>query len=89
MHTDIRALLPRLSASQAHVLGDMAFAMVMVDGCGMTRMCSDMSERTGQPMKTLRQPYREMDDENEAKAGVKKRGRRRRELVGEEHVADV
>jgi len=67
----------------------MAFAMVMADGCGMTRMCSYMAELSGQPMNTLRQKYREVYYEKEAKAGVKKRGDKRREIVVEEHFADL
>src|SRR5258708_5166182 len=63
--------------------------MLMVDGCGMTRMCSYMAELSGQLMNTLRQKYREMYYEKEAKAGVKKRQRKRREIVVEDHFADL
>ena len=38
----------------------MVFAMLMVDGCGMTRMCSYLCELLGQAMNTLRQKYREI-----------------------------
>jgi hypothetical protein len=40
MQAEMRALLPHLSASQTNVLGEMVYAMLMVDGCGMTRICS-------------------------------------------------
>lgn len=89
LQEEIRALLPRLSTSQARVLGEMTYAMLMVDSSGMTRICSYMAELTGQPMNTLRQKYREMYYEKEAKAGVKKRGNKRREMVVEEHFADL
>jgi len=48
-----------------------------------------MAELLDQPMNTLRQKYREMYYENEAKAGVKKRHNKRRELVPEELFADL
>ena len=86
---EVRELLPSLSRVQANVLGEMAYAMLMTDGCGMTRMCSYMAELLDQPMNTLRQKYREMYYENEAKAGVNKRHNKRRELVPEELFADL
>ena len=89
LQAEIREVLPRLSASQANVLGEMAYAMLMVDGCGMTRMCSYLSALSGQSMNTLRQKYREISYEKEAKAGVKKRQKKRREIVVEEHFADL
>ena len=89
VQAEIRGMLPRLSPSQANVLGEMAYAMLMVDSCGMTRMCSFLSELLDQPVNTLRQRYREMYYEKEAKAGVKKRGLKRREIVVEEHFADL
>jgi hypothetical protein len=89
LQAEIREMLPRLSASQANVLGEMAYAMLMVDGCGMTRMCSYLSELSGQSTNTLRQKYRELYYEKEAKAGVKKRQQKRREIVVDEHFADL
>ena len=89
IQTEVREVLPRLSVAQAHVLGEMVYAMLMVDGCGMTRMCSFLSELFGKSMNTLRQKYREMYYEKEAKAGVKKRGSQRREIVVEDHFADL
>jgi len=50
---EVRELLPSLSRAQANVLGEMAYAMLMTDGCGMTRMCSYMAELLDQPMNTL------------------------------------
>src|SRR5207302_2046323 len=70
-------------------LGEMAYAMLMIDGCGLTRMCSYMAELLDQPENTLRQKYREMYYEKEAKAGVKKRQQKRREIVVDEHLADL
>jgi hypothetical protein len=89
MQREVRSLLPRLSLAQANVLGEMVFAMLMVDGCGMTRMCSYLSELLGQAMNTLRQKYRESYYEKEAKAGVKKGRCKRREIVVEELFADL
>src|SRR2546429_1842946 len=89
MQREVRSLLPRLSLAQANVLGEMVFAMLMVDGCGMTRMCSYLSELLGQAMNTLRQKYRESYDEKEAKAGVKKGRCKRREIVVEDLFADL
>jgi hypothetical protein len=86
---EVQELLPSLSRVQANVLGEMVYAMLMVDGCGMTRMCSSMAELLDQPMNTLRQKYRERYYEKEAKAGVKKRQRQRREVVVEEMFADL
>jgi len=89
MQREVRSLLPRLSLAQANVLGEMVFAMLMVDGCGMTRMCSYLSELLGQAMNTLRQKYREIYYEKEAKAGVKKGRCKRREIVVEDLFADL
>jgi DDE family transposase len=89
MQREVRSLLPRLSLAQANVLGEMVFAMLMVDGCGMTRMCSYLSELLGQAMNTLRQKYRELYYEKEAKAGVKQGRCKRREIVVEELFADL
>src|SRR5436309_13883073 len=89
MQREVRTLLPRLSLSQANVLGEMVFAMLTVDGCGMTRMCSYLSELLGQAMNTLRQKYREIYYEKEAKAGVKKGRCKRREIVVEDLFADL
>src|SRR2546421_11183365 len=89
MQREVRSLLPRLSLAQANVLGELVFAMLMVDGCGMTRMCSYLSELLGQAMNTWRQKYRESYDEKEAKAGVKKGRCKRREIVVEDLFADL
>jgi hypothetical protein len=86
---EIQALLPKRSRCQAWVVGEMVYAMLMIDGCGLTRICSFLSHILGQPAETLRQKYREIMYEKEAKAGVKKRGRKRREIIGEDHFADV
>lgn len=51
----IQEVLPNLSRPQARVMGEMVYAMVMVDGCGMTRICSFLSHLLGQSMGTLRQ----------------------------------
>ena len=89
MQREVRTLLPRLSPAQAHVLGEMVYAMLAVDGCGMTRICSYLSELLGQAMNTLRHKYREIYYEREAKAGVKAGRRKRREIVVEDHFADL
>ncbi len=89
MQKEVRRLLPGLSLAQANVLGEMVFALLMVDGCGMTRMCSYLSALLGQAVTTLRQKYREIYYEKEAKAGVKKGRCKRRELVVDELFADL
>jgi Transposase DDE domain len=89
LQTEVREWFPSLSRAQANVLGEMAYAMLMTDGCGMTRMSSYMAELLGQPMNTLRQKYREIYYEKEAKAGVKNRQKKRREIVPEELFADL
>src|SRR5438477_12617153 len=89
MQSEVRRLLPSLSRAQANVLGELVFAMLMVDGCGMTRICSYVSELLDQAMNTLRQKYREIYYEKEAKAGVKQGRCKRRELVVEELFADL
>jgi hypothetical protein len=85
----VRRLLPSLSQSQANVLGELVFAMFMVDGCGLTRLCSYVSELLDQGMNSLRQKYREIYYEKEAKAAVKEGRGKRRELVVEELFADL
>ncbi|HEY1350162.1 MAG TPA: hypothetical protein VGF67_11105 [Ktedonobacteraceae bacterium] len=64
----------------------MADAMLMVDGCGMTRMCSSMAGGCEQPLSTLRQTDRAIYDEKEALAGIKKRDHTRREIVVEDDL---
>jgi hypothetical protein len=89
LQREVRELLPSLSPAQTNVLAEMAYAMLMTDGCGMTRMCSYMAELLNQPMNTLRQKYREIYYEKEAKAGVKNQQKKRREIVVEEVFADL
>src|SRR5437764_15281471 len=89
MQREVRRLFPGLTRTQANVLGEMVFSMLMVDGCGITRMCSYLSALLGQAAPTLRQKYREMYYEKEAKAGVKQGRCKRRELVVEDLVADL
>lgn len=89
LQEDSRGFRPRVTTSQATVVGAMAFAMWMGEGCGMTRMCSARAACTGQPMQTRRHTEREMDDEKAAKAGGKRGQKRRREVHVEEHVADL
>lgn len=89
LQEEIREVLPRLTSSQARVFAAMAFAMLIVDSCGMTRICSYMAQLPGQSLNTLRQKYREIYSEKEAKAGVKRHQKKRREIVVEEHFADL
>ena len=89
MQQEVHELLPSISRAQANVLGEMVYGMMMTDSCGMTHLCSYLSDVLGKPMNTLRQKYREMYYEKEAKAGVKKRQCKRRELVPEEVFADL
>jgi hypothetical protein len=63
--------------------------MLMVDSCGRTRICSFMHELTGKSMNTLRQCYREICYESEAKAGVKRGHNKRRALEVEACFPDL
>lgn len=89
MQEEIRQWLPGLSLSQGRVIAERVDAMLMVDGCGLTCICSVLSRLTGQSMNTLRQRLREIYDEKQAKAGVKKRHQKRPDVVVEEHFADL
>lgn len=89
LQTEIREMLPSLCPAQAKVIGEMAYAILMIDGCGMTRICSFMKELLGKPSETLRQRYREVYYEKEAKAGVKKGGKKRQEIEVEQCFPDL
>jgi hypothetical protein len=59
-------LLPSLSRSQALVLGLLSYGMVILDGCGMTRLCNGLAKIEQVPANRLRQRLREFYYEAEA-----------------------
>ena len=66
-------LLPSLSRSQAMVLGSLSYGMVILDGCGMTRLSNGLAKIEQVPVNRLRQRLREFYYEAEAKRGKKRR----------------
>jgi len=66
-------LLPCLSPSQAQVLGLLSYGMVVLDGCGMSRLSEGLAKIERVPANRLRQRLRECYYEAEAKRGKKRR----------------
>ena len=66
-------LLPALSKSQTQVLGLLSYGMVILDGCGLTRLCNGLAKIEQAPPNRLRQRLREFYYEAEAKRGKKRR----------------
>src|SRR5436189_3088229 len=69
----VRDLLPGLTKSQATALGLLSYGMVILDGCGMTRLCNGLAKIEQIPANRLRQRLREFYYEAEAKRGKKRR----------------
>jgi hypothetical protein len=65
-------LLPALSKSQMQVLGLLSYGMVILDGCGLTRLCNGLAKIEKVPPNRLRQRLREFYYEAEAKRGKKR-----------------
>jgi hypothetical protein len=80
----VAELLPSLSKPQAAVLGLLSYAMVLTDGCGLTRMSTWLARVEQVPAGRLRQRLREFYYEAEAK-----RGSKRREVHVQECFADL
>jgi DDE family transposase len=69
----VRDLLPGLTKPQAQVLGLLSYGMVMLDGCGITRLSNGLAKIEQVPANRLRQRLREFYYEAEAKRGKKRR----------------
>ena len=89
MQQEVHELLPSISRAQANVLGEMVYGMMMTDSCGMTHLWSYLSDVSWQTDESVTPKVSRMYYEKEAKAGVKKRQCKRRELVPEEVFADL
>jgi hypothetical protein len=77
-------LLPGLSKSQAQVLGLLSYGILMLDGCGITKLSHGLAKIEQVPAGRLRQRLREFSYE----AGAK-RGKKRREVNIEACFADL
>jgi hypothetical protein len=66
-------LLPGLSQSQARVLGMLSYGMVILGGCGISRLSKGLAKIEQVPAGRLRQRLREFYYEAEAKRGKKRR----------------
>jgi hypothetical protein len=80
----VRELLPSLSKSQAMVLGLLSYGILMLDGCGITRLSCGLAKIEQVPAGRLRQRLREFYYEAEAK-----RGKKRRQVKVEACFADL
>jgi Transposase DDE domain len=80
----IREMLPMLSKAQAMVLGLLSYGILMLDGCGITRLSNGLAKIEQVPAQRLRQRLREFSYEAEAK-----RGKKRREVKVEACFADL
>jgi hypothetical protein len=69
----VTELLPNLSTSHAMNLGLLSYAMVLLDGCGMTRLSNGLAKIEQVPTPRLRQRLREFYYEAEDKRGKKRR----------------
>lgn len=69
----VRDLLPSLTKPQAMVLGLLSYGMVILDGCGMTRLSNGLAKIEQVKASRLRQRLREFYYEAEAKRGKKRR----------------
>ena len=65
--------LPNLSRSQAKVLGLLSYGMVILDGCGISKLSNGLAKIEQVPAPRLRQRLREFYYEAEAKKGKKRR----------------
>jgi hypothetical protein len=69
----VRELLPSLSQAQANVLGLISYGIVMLDGCGLTRLSNGLGKIEEVPSSRQRQRLREFYYEAGAKRGKKRR----------------
>ena len=77
-------MLPSLSKAEAKVLGLLSYGILMLDGCGMSRLSHGLAKIEQVPAGRLRQRLREFYYE----AGAK-RGKKRREVNVEACFADL
>ena len=69
----VEKLLPSLSESQAMVLGQLSYGIVILNGCGMSRLSNGLAKIEQVPANRLRQRLREFYYEAGAKRGEKRR----------------
>src|SRR5580704_10486954 len=77
-------MLPSLTKAEAETLGLLSYGIVMLNGCGMTRLSNGLAKLEQVPAGRLRQRLREFSYEAEAK-----RGNKRREVKVEACFADL
>jgi hypothetical protein len=75
-------LLPNLSKAEAAVLGLLSYGIVILDGCGLTRLSEGLAKIEKVPAGRLRQRLREFYYEAEAKRGKKRREVKVQECFG-------
>jgi hypothetical protein len=66
-------MLPSLSKAEAEVLGLLSYGILMLDGCGITRLSNGLAKIEQVPSQRLRQRLREFSYEASAKRGKKRR----------------
>ena len=69
----VREMLPSLSKAEAEVLGLLSYGILMLDGCGITRLSNGLAKIEQVPSQRLRQRLREFCYEASAKRGKKRR----------------
>jgi hypothetical protein len=84
LQKQVAGMLPSLSKAEAMVLGLLSFGILILDGCGITRLSNGLAKIEQVPAGRLRQRLREFYDEAEAK-----RGKKRREVKVETCFADL
>jgi hypothetical protein len=81
---EVQRHFPKMSPAQARGLAHISYAMLMTSHCGTTHISHWLAKYEGCSPKTVRQRVREWYYEAEAK-----RGKKRKEIRVEEHVADL
>jgi len=81
---EVQRHFPKMSVTQARVLAQISYAMMMTMHSGTTHISHWLAKHEGAEANTVRQRVREWYYEAEAK-----RGRKRREIQVEEHFADL
>jgi hypothetical protein len=69
----VAEMLPSLSKAEAMVLGFLSFGILILNGCGITRLSNGLAKIEQVPAQRLRQRLREFYYEAEAKRGKKRR----------------
>lgn len=69
----VAEMLPNLSKAEAMVLGFLSFGILILDGCGITRLSNGLAKIEQVPVGRLRQRLREISYEATAKRGKKRR----------------